>query len=73
MTAESFEIVVRGAMSPALAAVIDGFEISRIDHGRTHLIGWVPDQSRLHTTLELLRDLNIELVSLNPVPTAGRP
>jgi hypothetical protein len=26
----------------------------------------VPDQARLHCTLELLRDLNIELISVNP-------
>jgi hypothetical protein len=30
------------------------------------LVGWVSDQSRLHGTFALLRDLNIELVSVNP-------
>jgi hypothetical protein len=30
----------------------------------THLVGWVPDQARLHGTLELLRDLNVELSSV---------
>jgi hypothetical protein len=41
--------------------------VSRYEYGFTHLVGWVPDQSRLHGTLEFFRDLNIELVSLNPV------
>ncbi len=68
MNAERFEIVVKGRLSPTLIAAIDGFEVSRCDHGETHLVGWVTDQARLHGTLELLRDLNIELVSVNPMP-----
>ena len=71
MAAQTFEIVVRGRLSPTLAAALDGFEVSRCEHGMTHLVGWVPDQARLHSTLELLRDLNIELASVNPVPTAS--
>ncbi len=66
MNAETFEIVVRGRLSQTLIAAIVGFEVSRCDHGETHLVGWVPDQARLHSTLEVLRDLNIELVSVNP-------
>jgi len=65
--AETFEIVVKGRLSPTLVAAINGFEVSRCDHGLTHLVGWVPDQARLHSVLELLRDLNIELASVNPV------
>jgi hypothetical protein len=66
LNAERFEVVVKGRLSPTLIAAIDGFEVSRCDRGETHLVGWVPDQARLHSTLELLRDLNIELVSVNP-------
>jgi hypothetical protein len=66
LNAERFEIVVKGRLSPTLIAAIDGFEVSRCDLGLTHLVGWVPDQARLHSTLEMLRDLNIELVSVNP-------
>jgi hypothetical protein len=66
LVAKSFEIVVKGRLSPTLTAAIDGFEVSCCEQGLTHLIGWVPDQARLHGTLELLRDLNIELVSVNP-------
>jgi hypothetical protein len=65
--ANSFEIVVKGRLSLTLTAAIDGFEVSHCEHGLTHLVGWVPDQARLHSTLELLRDLNIALVSVNPV------
>jgi hypothetical protein len=67
LNAGSFEIVVKGRLSPTLIAAMDGFEVKRCDLGLTHLVGWVPDQARLHSTLELLRDLNIELVSVNPM------
>ena len=67
LDAAKFEIVVKGRLSPTLAAAIKGFDVSHCDHGLTHLVGWISDQARLHGTLELLRDLNIELVSVNPV------
>ena len=71
LNAGSFEIVVKGRLSPTLIAAVDGFEVRRCDLGLTHLVGWVPDQARLHSVLEVLRDLNIELVSVNPIPLSG--
>ncbi len=77
MAAETFEIVVKGRLSSTLVAALDGMEVSHSDHGMTHLVGYVPDQSRLHSLLERLRDLNIQLVSVNPVsvlaPTRAPP
>ena len=68
MSTRSYEIQVKGTLSPTLLAAIEGFEVSHVKEGRTTLVGWVPDQTRLFSTLEVLRDLNIELVSLNPGP-----
>ena len=62
------EIQVKGTLSPTLLAALEGFEVSSVERGRTTLVGWVSDQARLFSTLEVLRDLNIELVSLNPGP-----
>lgn len=70
MSAQSIEIVVKGRLSPTLIAAIDGFEVSGVEDGRTTLLGWIPDQARLHSTIELLRDLNIALVSVNPAPNS---
>jgi hypothetical protein len=66
--AGNYELVVRGKLSPTIVAAFEGFAVTRFEHGSTHLVGWVRDQSRLHSTLELLRDLNIELVSVNMIP-----
>jgi hypothetical protein len=67
MSAENFEIVVKGRLTPTLVAAIDGFEVSHCDEGLTHLVGWVPDQARLHSLLTVLRDLNIEIRSVKAV------
>ena len=56
-------------MSPALLSAMGGFEIASVEHGLSHLVGRIPNQDRLHQLLELLRDLNIELVSINQVST----
>ncbi len=67
MSPESFEIVVRGHLTPTLIIALDGFEVSRYADGFTYLVGWVPDQARLYSLLGVLRDLNIELKSVNAV------
>ena len=58
--------MVKGRLSTPLIAAIEGFDVTYCDHGLTHLVGWVSDQARLHSTFALFRDLNIELVSVNP-------
>jgi len=63
---QRFEVVIRGRLSPALLAAFGGFEATHFDRGLTHLIGHVPDQEVLYRLFGLLRDLNIELVSVNP-------
>ncbi|MGD0310871.1 MAG: hypothetical protein ABSC90_00255 [Acidimicrobiales bacterium] len=67
MSPEKFEIVVRGELSPVLLEAIDGFDARYCTDGHTHLVGVVPDQARIHRLFQLLSDLNIELVSVNPV------
>lgn len=67
MTDATFEIVIKGTISDSIAALIDGFEVSRVEHGETHLVGLVPDQAKLQGILTLFGNLNIELVSVNPV------
>jgi hypothetical protein len=67
VTSESFEIVIKGTLSEPVADLIDGFEISKVEHGETHLVGLVPDQTKLQGILTIFGNLNIELVSVNPV------
>jgi hypothetical protein len=61
---ETFEVVIRGRVSPTLLAAMEGFAASRCDHGLTHLVGTVSDQAQLHRLFQVLRDLNVELVTV---------
>jgi hypothetical protein len=68
VTSTGYEIVVKGRLGPTLVAAFDGFEVTGMNHGHTHFVGWVIDQARLHSMFERLRDLNIELISVNRLP-----
>ena len=67
VAAATIEIVIKGTLSEPVAELIDGFEVSQVERGRTHLTGPVPDQARLQGILALFGTLNIELISVNPV------
>ncbi|GAA4382654.1 hypothetical protein [Agromyces bauzanensis] len=67
MIAETFEILVRGELSPMIIAELQGFEVVTRQAGSTRLRGCVPDQSRLVGVLELLRGFNIEIESVKHV------
>jgi hypothetical protein len=41
--------------------------VTRVERGRTHLVGPIQDQAALHGLLEALAGVNIELISVNPV------
>jgi len=66
MTATHYRIVVKGRLSDTLGSAFDGMELEPAD-GRTALTGWFDDQSKLHGTLDRIRDFGIELISINPV------
>jgi hypothetical protein len=67
LSPESFEIVVRGTLGPEVLTAFDGFAATFCTDGHTHLLGVVTDQARIHSVFQRLLDLNIELVSVNPV------
>ncbi len=67
MSPDKFEIVVRGVLSPTHTASMDGFEARYCTDGHTHLVGLVPDQTTFNRLLQGLLELDIELVSVNPV------
>jgi hypothetical protein len=61
-----YRVVVRGRLGEHLA---DGFEHLELDAapGQSSLTGTFADQAQLHGLLDRLRDLGIQLVSVNPV------
>jgi hypothetical protein len=71
MTAARYRIVVKGRLSDTLGSAFDGLEVEP-GKGRTALTGWFEDQSKLHGTLDRIRDFGIELISVNPLEDGDR-
>lgn len=63
-TTSAVRITVAGRMSKRLAAAFDGMTLVRRP-GITELVGEVADQAQLHSLLSRIRDLGIELVSVD--------
>ncbi len=62
---QRYEIVVRGRLSARYEGAFDG--VTLVPHnGQTTLRADLVDQSQLYGLLNRLRDLGIELVSVNP-------
>lgn len=63
---QRYEIVVRGRLSSRLECAFDGVTLVPCN-GQTTLSADLVDQSQLYGLLNRLRDLGIELVSVNSV------
>jgi hypothetical protein len=66
---QRYEIVVRGRLSRRYECAFDGATLIP-RHGQTTLCADLIDQSQLYGLLNRLRDLGIELVSVNPAAEA---
>ena len=61
-----YRIVVRGRVDEHLAAAFAAIEVES-HAGQSFLTGTFVDQAQLHGLLDRLRDLGIQLISVNPV------
>jgi hypothetical protein len=66
---QRYEIVVRGRLSSRYEGAFDGASLVP-HHGQTTLRADLIDQAQLYGLLNRLRDLGIELVSVNPAAEA---
>ena len=60
------EIKVKGILDSKWQDWFEGMVIS-YDGDNTILMGTVSDESRLHGVLNRIRDLNLKLISVNPI------
>ena len=63
----SYQIVVRGELSERFSMAFEGMTLTPED-GQTVITGPVVDQAQLHGLLDRVRDLGLELVSVNALP-----
>ena len=67
-----YQICVRGRLSERLAAALEGMTLHS-GPVNTVFTGEVKDQSQLYGLLYRLRDLGLELISVQPQPDEGAP
>jgi hypothetical protein len=67
------KIVIQNYLNSDSSAWFEGLSLEEKDNGSTFISGEIPDQSALHGLLERIRDLNLQLVSVqvNPFTPQG--
>lgn len=68
--ASVYRIRVRAALRPEWSAWFEGVEVESVDGSTTTLTGRLPDQAALHGLLAKVRDLGLEIVSVETVDPA---
>lgn len=63
-----YAIRIRGSFGPERSAWFSGLTIQPQPDGTTLLSGWITDQPALFGVLWQIRDLGLDLLSLNPSP-----
>lgn len=62
---QRYEIVIREYLTPEWETFFDGMEFTHLPNGSTCITGSLFDQSALYGLLMRLRDLGLNLVSVN--------
>jgi hypothetical protein len=66
---KNIELKVKGHIDRSWSEWFGGFEITHIGDGASTLSGSVRDQAELRGVLYRLTDLNLELMSVNTLPS----
>jgi hypothetical protein len=62
-----YKIKIKGHMDTKWADWFDGLQITHEKDGTSTLYGPIPDQTALHSILRKIRDMNLQLISVNQV------
>ena len=63
----SYQIRLKGYLSPQWATYFDGFTLTNSENGEALLTGVITDQAALHGVLAKIRDLGLPLLSINTI------
>ena len=63
-----YEIVVRAHLHHFWEHWFGDFQIEHLPNGDTKLWGELPDQAAVYGIISMLRDLNLQLISVQKVP-----
>jgi hypothetical protein len=61
-----YQICIKGHLDERKARWFEGLNITPLPDGKTMISGAIPDQAALHGLLNRIRDLGMELISVQP-------
>jgi hypothetical protein len=70
-TSENYEIKIQGYLDTKWSEWFYGMTITHERGGATTLCGALPDQTVLHSVLDRIRDMNLQLISVNQIISDG--
>ena len=71
-TSEIYEIKVQGHLDTKWSEWFYGMTITHESDGTTTLYGPLPDQTVLHSVLDRIRDMNLQLISVKRIASDGQ-
>ena len=71
-TTEIYEIKIHGQLDTKWSEWFYGMTVTYEREGTTTLCGPLPDQTVLHSVLERIRDMNLQLISVNHIVSDGQ-
>jgi hypothetical protein len=71
-TTTIYEIKLQGHLDARWSEWFYGMTIIQERHGATTLCGPLPDQTVLHTVLDRIQDMNLQLISVNIIASDGK-
>jgi len=71
-TTEIYEIKIQGHLDTKWSEWFYGMTITHESDGTTTLYGPLPDQTVLHSVLDRIRDMNLQLISVNHIVSDGQ-
>jgi hypothetical protein len=72
-TPEIYKIKIQGHLDTQWSEWFYGMNINHEHDGGTTLSGPLPDQTVLHSVLDRIRDMNLQLLSVNLIRSDGLP
>ena len=69
---ETYEIKIQGYLDAKWSEWLYGMRITHEHDGTTTLNGPLPDQTVLHSVLDRIRDMNLQLISVNKIVLDGQ-
>jgi hypothetical protein len=71
-TTEIYEIKIQGHLDTKWSEWFYGMTITHESDGTTTLYGPLPDQTVLHSVLDRIRDMNLQLISVKRIASDGQ-